>query len=208
MKNDSRFWDRHAARYAKSPVSDEASYQKKLEITRAYLRPDLEVLEFGCGTGSTALVHATLVKHIRATDISPKMIEIARAKADAAEVSNVDFAVAAIDTLDMPEESFDVVMGHSILHLVRNRDDVIRRVFRTLRPGGVFVSSTVCLGETMKWFKFIGPIGEFIGLLPIVRVFAPQELVTGLMEAGFEIDHRWQPGRGKATFVVAKKPNA
>jgi 2-polyprenyl-3-methyl-5-hydroxy-6-metoxy-1,4-benzoquinol methylase len=206
MKNDSRFWDRHAARYAKSPVSDEASYQKKLEITREYLRPDLEVLEFGCGTGSTALVHAPLVKHIRATDISPKMIEIARAKADAAEVTNVNFEVAAIDTLDVPDESVDVVMGHSILHLVRDKDAVIHRVFRMLKPGGVFVSSTVCLGETMKWFKLIGPIGECLGLLPLVRVFAPHELKASLTEAGFDIDYQWQPGRGKATFIVAKKP--
>jgi len=38
-------------------------------------------LEFGCGTGSTALLHASFVKHMTATDISDEMIEIAKQKA-------------------------------------------------------------------------------------------------------------------------------
>ena len=54
----SRFWDRVAEGYAKKPVADEAAYQKKLQVTRDYFRPDMEVLEFGCGTGSTAIAHA------------------------------------------------------------------------------------------------------------------------------------------------------
>jgi len=78
-----KFWDRIADRYSRKPVADEAAYQKKLQVTREYLRPDMEVLEFGCGTGSTAIVHAPCVKQIRAIDVSAKMIEIARHKADA-----------------------------------------------------------------------------------------------------------------------------
>ena len=61
-----KFWDRIAARYSKKPVADEAAYQKKLQITRKYLRPDSRVLEFGCGTGSTAIAHAAHVKHVLA----------------------------------------------------------------------------------------------------------------------------------------------
>ena len=49
MTHSARFWDRIAARYARKPVADEAAYQKKLAVTREYLRPDMEVLEFGCG---------------------------------------------------------------------------------------------------------------------------------------------------------------
>ena len=67
-----KFWDRIAERYARTPVADETSYKKKLQITQDYLRPGMEVLEFGCGTGSTALIHAPYVKHIHAIDISSK----------------------------------------------------------------------------------------------------------------------------------------
>ncbi len=52
MHQPSKFWDKHAERYSKSPVADEESYQKKLQVTREYLQPDMEVLEFGCGTGT------------------------------------------------------------------------------------------------------------------------------------------------------------
>ncbi|HET8801496.1 MAG TPA: hypothetical protein VFN01_09955 [Marinobacter sp.] len=46
MKNSKEFWDKSARRYAKSPVRDEATYQKKLAITRSYFQPDWSVLEF------------------------------------------------------------------------------------------------------------------------------------------------------------------
>jgi 2-polyprenyl-3-methyl-5-hydroxy-6-metoxy-1,4-benzoquinol methylase len=208
MAQPSKFWDRHATRYERSPVADEASYQQKLQVTREYLRPDMEVLEFGCGSGSTALVHAPFVKYVRATDISHKMIEIARAKAAADNVMNVEFDVASIDDLDVPDQSFDAVLGLNILHLLADRDSAIARVHTMLKPGGVFVSSTACLSETMKFFKVIGPVGKFFGLLPIIKVFTPQDLMTSLTQAGFDIDHQWQPGKGKAIFVVAKKAKA
>lgn len=201
-----KFWDRHAKRYAKSPVADEASYQHKLKVTREYLRTDMEVLEFGCGTGSTALLHAPFVKHIHATDVSPKMIEIAQAKSDARQVTNVDFEVATLDEIDKPDEIYDAVLGLNILHLVDDRDAAIDRVRTLLKPGGVFVSSTACLDETMKCFKVIGPVGKFFGLLPTIRVFTVQDLVSSITRGGFEIEHQWQPGKGKAVFIVARKP--
>ncbi len=55
----------------------------------------------------------------------------------------------------------------------------------------------------MKFLKFIVPIGKFFGL--IVKVFTTNELKDSLTSAGFEIDYQWQPGKGKAVFIVAKK---
>ena len=80
-----------AGRYSKSPVADEASYQEKLRVTRTYLQPDSEVLEFGCGTGSTAISHSPHVRSIHAIDISSKMLEIAQGKADWEGIENVTF---------------------------------------------------------------------------------------------------------------------
>ncbi len=100
MKSSKEFWDKSAQRYAKSRVRDEASYQKKLAITQGYFQPNWSVLEFGCGTGSTALVHAPHVKEILATDISGKMLEIAAQKARDAGVENVRFQQGTLDSLD------------------------------------------------------------------------------------------------------------
>ena len=205
MQTSARFWDRVAKRYSRQPVADESAYQKKLQVTRDYLRPDMEVLEFGCGTGSTALVHAPHVRHIRAIDISTKMIEIAQSKADAENISNVTFETLTIEQLDVPGESLDAVLGLSVLHLLEHKEEAISKVHSILKPGGIFVSSTACLGDTMKWFKLIGPIGHFLGLIPMVRIFSVQDLVDSLTSAGFEIDYQWQPRKGKAVFIVAKK---
>lgn len=208
MNSNAHFWDKTAERYARSPIADEAAYRKKLDITRDYFRPDMEVLEFGCGTGSTAIAHAPYVKHIRATDLSGNMIEIARGKAQTANIGNITFEVADIDTLDAADASFDAVMGHSILHLLEDKDAAITKVHRLLKPGGVFVSSTVCLGDTaLRYIRFIAPVGRLLGLMPLVRVFTSQELIDSLTRAGFSIDYHWQQKAGPAiaAFIVAKK---
>ena len=205
MASNAKFWDRIAARYSRKPVADEAAYKKKLQVTREYFRPDMEVLEVGCGTGSTAIVHAQYVKHIHGTDLSSKMIEIAQGKAAAAGVQNVTFETLAIDAIPKPDQSLDAVLALSVLHLLEDKEAVIARVHRMLRPGGIFVSSTACLGDTMKWFRFIEPIGRRLGLIPMVRIFSAAELVASLTDAGFEIDYQWQPGKGKAVFIVAIK---
>lgn len=208
MSNQAKIWDRFAKGYAKRPVADQQTYEKKLEVTRGYLRPNMEVLEFGCGTGSTALIHAPYVKHILAIDISSKMIEIAQGKADAAGVENITFKQQTIDELEVAEASFDAVLGLSILHLLKNKEDAIAKVYRSLKPGGIFVSSTGCLAGSMSILKVILPIGHFLGLLPLVQFFTVKELTDSLTSAGFEIDHHWQPGKGKvkSVFIVAKKP--
>ncbi len=205
MQPDIRFYDRVAERYAKKPIADQDAYQRKLRTTRQYLRSDMEVLEFGCGTGGTAIAHTPFVKHILAIDFSAAMIDIARRKAAAADVKNVTFEQADIDDFQAPDGSFDAVMGHSVLHLLDDRDATIAKVHRLLKPGGVFVSSTTCVGDTMKIFKIIGPIGRRLGLLPLLRVFTTTDLTDSLTAAGFAIDHQWQPARGKAVFIVARK---
>jgi ubiquinone/menaquinone biosynthesis C-methylase UbiE len=205
MNQSSKFWDKIAERYSKRPVADEAAYQKKLQVTREYFRPDTEVLEFGCGTGSTAISHSPHVRHIQAIDISSKMIEIARGKADQENVDNVTFEQSTIEQIRVPDQSLDAVLGLSILHLLDNKEEAIAKVHRMLKPGGVFVTSTTCIGDTMRFFKVIVPVGMFLGLMPLVKVFTTEDLVTCLTDGGFEIGYQWQPGKGKAVFIVAKK---
>ncbi len=206
MDQSTKFWDKIAERYSKQPIADEAAYQKKLKVTREYFRPDMEVLEFGCGTGSTAITHAPYVKHIHAIDISSKMIEIAQGKADAEKVANVTFERSTIDEFSVSDQTLDAVLALSILHLLENKEEVIAKVHRMLKPGGIFVTSTACIGDTMmRFLKLIVPIGKFLGLMPLVKVFTTKELEDSFTDAGFEIDYQWQSGKGKAVLIVAKK---
>ena len=206
MDQSARFWDRIAERYSRQPIAEEGAYQKKLQVTRGYFQPDMDVLEIGCGTGSTAIAHAPYVKHIQAIDFSSKMIAIAQGKAEANNVKNVTFTRSTIDDLSLADQTLDAVLALSILHLLDNREEVIARVHRMLKPGGVLVTSTVCLGDSMmRFLKLVVPIGRFFGLMPLVKVFTAKDLEDGLTAAGFQVDYKWQPGRDKAVFIVARK---
>ena len=91
------------------------------------------------------------------------------------------------------------------MHLLENKEEVIAKVHKMLKPGVIFVTSTMCLGDNMKWFKVIAPIGKFLGLMPLVTVFTAKELSDSLTNGGFAIDYQWQPSKDKAVFIVAKK---
>jgi ubiquinone/menaquinone biosynthesis C-methylase UbiE len=169
MKPSATFWNIIAKHYAKSPVLDEAAYQRKLDTTRGFLTPQMEVMEFGAGTGTTAIAHSPFVKHILAVDISPKMLAIARGKAQAAGVENISFEQSSIDAFQRPDASFDAILGLSILHLLIDRDAVIAKVFGLLGPGGVFISSTSCIDDTSAVMRWVLKLGHAIKLLPLVR---------------------------------------
>ncbi|MDH5454772.1 MAG: methyltransferase domain-containing protein [Gammaproteobacteria bacterium] len=205
MDRETAFWNKLADKYAQRPIVDEASYQKKLEITRKHLRPGMEVLEIGCGTGSTAIVHAPYVGHIRATDLSTRMVEIAQDKAKAAGIGNVTFDASSVEGLDMPDASFDAVMAHNILHLLEDWERAIADIHRMLKPGGVFVSSTACIGDMMFLFRLIVPVGRALRLFPLVKVFSVAELTGSLEKTGFEIEYEWQPKKNASVFIVCRK---
>lgn len=205
MDREMAFWNKLADKYSRRPVGDEAAYQKKLDKTREYFKPDMEVLEIGCGTGSTALAHAPYVGHIRASDLSTRMIEIARDKAKAAGIVNVTFEASSVEGLDVPDASVDVVMAHNILHLLEDRERAIADIHTMLRPGGVFVSSTACIGDMMLPLRLIIPVGRWLRLFPLVKIFSVTELQGSLENAGFEIDYEWQPKKSAAAFMVCRK---
>lgn len=205
MSNQSRFWDKRAEKYALRPVADQETYEKKLEVTRSYFRPDSEVLELGCGTGSTALLHARHVGHILATDVSPAMINIAKSKAKAEQIENVTFATRAVTDHDIRDSFYDVIMAHNLLHLLEDPGATIVDVYRGLKPGGVFVSSTACIGDMSWYFRLIAPVGRILRLIPLIRVFTQVQLKQNLIEAGFEIDHEWLPKKNAAVFFIARK---
>lgn len=201
-----RFWDRIAERYATNPISDEVSYQRKLALTRQYLTPDMEVFEFGCGTGSTALSHAPFVRHIHACDLSPRMIEIAGRKAEQGGVDNVLFDTTPVEDGLAEAERWDAVLGLNILHLLPQWRATVSQAWTALRPGGVFVTSTPCLGDSFfRVIAWISPLAQRFGVIPRVEGFRTADLVSVVESAGFTVEVRWQPGPRKALFIIARK---
>ncbi len=210
MKQNANFWNRIAEKYSKSPISNLTVYEKKINITRGYLNPSMKVLEIGCGTGGTAIIHAPYVKHIRATDFSQNMIRIAQGKAKNQNINNVNFECIDVDQIDLPEKTIDVVLCMSLLHLLENKEKIIAKIYKLLKSGGIFVSSTACIQDSIKFFKWIAPLGKFLRLMPLVKCFTAQELKESIESSGFDIDYYWQPDadKVKTPFIIAKKSNA
>ncbi|TRY33315.1 class I SAM-dependent DNA methyltransferase [Aliiglaciecola sp. M165] len=204
MVNAAKFWDRWAERYSNQPIKDPKAYQSKLEHTQAYFKPDMNVLEFGCGTGSTAIVHSPFVKHIKAIDISDNMIAIAKQKANTQSISNIDFEVSTLDSLTPETQMFDVILGLSILHLLEDWQSVLTKAHSLLKPGGIFVSSTPCI-KHMTLLKLLAPLGQFAGLIPQLSYFSKEELISSLIATGFEIEYDWQPKQNTGVFIIARK---
>lgn len=207
MSKSEEFWDKTAERYAKSPVSDEATYRRKLAETQSFFRPDMRIVEFGCGTGTTAIHHAPHVQHIDAIDISENMLEIGRGKARKAGIDNIAFTRGTLTEFSAKDASFDAVLGLNVIHLLPDREAVFAEAARILKPGGIFVSSTVCLGHSyLRFIKLIAPLGKMLGLMPDVFVLTEGELASEVTRAGFKIERKWNHGKSDiAVFMVARK---
>ncbi len=209
MTQTAMFWDKVAQRYAASPIKDMKSYEYTLGRTRCYLKQSDRVLEIGCGTGATALLLAENAAHITGTDISAEMMRIAEEKAAAEGASNVTFQVSTAQAAAETARDFDVVMGHSILHLIEDLDAVLATLQREMKPGSLFISKTPCLAEPsigVRRFAFraLIPVLQLIGKAPFVHFLSFKSLEEKLNSFGFEIvETSSKPAM--ARYIVARK---
>ena len=200
------FWDKIAAKYARKPVADPAAYDAKIARVRALLRAEDRMLEIGCGTGSTALRLASNVAEITATDISGRMIDIAEGKRVSADTSNLKF-VQTDAAARLPGAPFDVITAFSLLHLVEDVPSVLKSVRDQLKPGGLFLSKTVCLGDANAPLRlFVRSLGV-IGVAPPVAMLSRAELSRALVRSGFDlVEHRYFDKRRLNPFIIAQSP--
>jgi 2-polyprenyl-3-methyl-5-hydroxy-6-metoxy-1,4-benzoquinol methylase len=209
MKSET-MWNQLAKNWDKPGVSLGENDLKIIEMMKRYLDPSSVVLDYGCATGSIALEIASLAKEVRGIDISSNMIEIAKSKADERNIKNIGFAQAAIFDESLGRESFDVILSLSILHLVEDFAQVMDRVNQLLKPGGIFISATPCLGEK-TFFSVLMNIPVFllsrVGVIPSITFFSASSLTAAITKAGFQIveqkDLSVRPLR--ECFIVARK---
>jgi len=99
-----------------------------------------------------------------------------------------------------------MVMAFNLLHLLEDMPATIRRVNALLKPGGLFISKTVCMkGQGGVW-PIILPIMQFIRLAPYVRFLTTDELEGIVINEGFEIIETGDfPASPPSHFIVARK---
>lgn len=199
------FWDRVAPGYSKQPIADTESYARKLAITQSFMQPNMDVLELGCGTGSTALEHAPHVSRIVATDVSAAMIGIGREKSEHAGIDNVSFRQSGVEDFEAPDGSYDMVLALNLLHLLPDRTAALSKIHQLLKPGGIFISSTACLADRMWFLRPVIPLLQWTGKVPYVSFVGTETMLHEVASAGFEEREHWIHGRASSLFLVARK---
>jgi ubiquinone/menaquinone biosynthesis C-methylase UbiE len=209
IASDARFWDRSSRGYARYRIADPDGYERTLERTRGHLRPGDGVLELGCGTGTTALRLADGVRSYRATDISGGMVAIAEEKLAVESIPSLSFRSATAEELVHEESRFDAVLGFNYLHLVRDVPGTLRCIHILLKPGGLFISKTPCLGDMNPLIRLLAlPAMRAIGKAPHVSSLGASALERLIIDAGFDVlvrESHASKGKDQRPYIVARK---
>lgn len=183
------FWNMRSEGYDEGSGEQYArAYARTVELTLKYLKPGDRVLEFACGTGLTTVQIAPHVAFVRAIDISEGMV--AKARARLAGLSNVELSQTDLFDPCLAEGSFDAVTAFNVLLYVENRQEVLARIRALLKPEGMFLSATDCLGEKLtrvgvkKFWK------SRTGSMPYVAFDTKKKLERDVAAAGFTVLER------------------
>jgi len=202
-----KFWNLIASKYAASPIADIAAYKKKIEKLQSYLSSDDCVLDIGCGTGTQCDDLANHVKHVTGIDISNKLLAIAETRKVEREINNVEFVQTTVFDERFESDSFNVVMAFYVLHFYEDIDGVFRRIYELLKPGGLFISETACLGEKNVIINKLIRSGGKLGLMPLINPLTTEEIELALEQTGFSVVEKTKFSESNDEYtLIAKKP--
>jgi 2-polyprenyl-3-methyl-5-hydroxy-6-metoxy-1,4-benzoquinol methylase len=186
-KSPEKFWNLIAKRYAASPIADRQAYETKIAKIKSYLSPEQVVLDIGCGTGTQCADLAGYVKQMTGIDIASKLLAIAQQRMAERKLANVDFLQTSLFDERLQPGSFDVVLAFFVLHLVDDLGAVLQRIHALLKPGGLFISETACLGEKNKIAGRLIRLGGHLGLIPKINLLTTDNIIHTLKQTGLSV---------------------
>lgn len=207
MKTPQTFWNLRAQNYDDQigPIYADA-YRRTAEKSLKHLKSGDKVLEFACGTGIVTALVAPHVSHIHAIDISIEMVSRAKQKMNNLSLPNVEVTHSDLFDPNIPEGSFDAVMAFNVLLYVDNFEEVMLRIRSLLKPGGVFLSATDCLGGSFSKPAIIKFWRSRTGKMPYVGFFTQKGLINKIKKSGFTIlEYENLFPSPPNLFIVAKK---
>jgi len=136
-------------------------WARRVKLLSSHLKPGMAVLELGCGTGYFTRDLARSGANIIAIDISPELLEIARANHSA---PNASYQIQNAYALSYGDAVFDSVVGSSVLHHLEI-EEALREIYRVLKPSGTIyftepnmLNPQIALQKNVPWIK--GKLGD------------------------------------------------
>ena len=207
QEKSSLFWDKRSKVFDQQVLAVyENAYKKTIKRSIPFLNQGDTMLEIGCGTGIATITLADYVRKITAIDISEEMMLQAAEKAKLEGKQNITFMQKDLLELQAEPESYDVVTAYNVMLYMKNQEKVLEKIYDILKPGGVFISATDCLGRNLskdavrKFWK------SKLHLMPYVAFDTPLSLMRKIQKKGFLVLeivnlHKNPPN----IFIVAQK---
>jgi ubiquinone/menaquinone biosynthesis C-methylase UbiE len=171
--------------------------QRTAENSAGYLlpllQPGMSVLDVGCGPGTiTADLAARIAPgRVTAVENTHEALELARAEAQARNLSNISFVTSDVHALDFADDTFDVVHTHQVLQHVADPVQALREMRRVCVPGGIVAARDADYAGFI-WFPQLAALDRWLDLYE--RAARPnggepdagRRLLSWAQQAGFD----------------------
>lgn len=152
----------------------------------AHISPGEVVVDLGSGGGLDVFLASKQVGpqgRAIGIDMTPAMIERARANAKSGGYTNVDFYLSTIDKIPLPDTSVDCIISNCVLNLAPDKAAVFREIARVLKPGGRLAISDIALKHELPE-AIANSVAAYVGC--IAGAICIADYRSGLLAAGFE----------------------
>ena len=136
MNLTKRDFDKEAASWDSLPRVKLAADVSKAILGHLQLKPNMDVLDFGCGTGLVSFPLGSLVHSVTGVDTSKGMLEVFKGKVQREQIDNIKTLYLDLAKGDTVSGRYHVIISSMTLHHVKDPLDILKQFNRALLPGG------------------------------------------------------------------------